>query len=226
VGVRRAAGEFHFAVAVHAAERGVGRIDHLLLLLDTQRYRVQRRGELTPVARRAIRMRGQVAGAKITVQAELGSHLVQNGAAQVGAFGHVQPPQRGGQFQIGRQRRDVSPRQGLLQVLQVARDLGQAAALAQVRQQCVQRRVGIQRIDAAVEAILHAQETGEIAAVGEDVAGHDALVQGTVAVAGGGLEPQAAAFFRGDVCVHGGMPRGASCCRRLPRGFPQGRLHR
>ena len=51
-GARRASGEFHFDVAVHAAERGIGCVDHLLLLLGTQRHRVQRGGELTPVARR------------------------------------------------------------------------------------------------------------------------------------------------------------------------------
>ncbi|MNS96924.1 hypothetical protein D3C72_1312420 [compost metagenome] len=146
-------------------------------------------------------MRGQVAGTEVAIQAERSRHLVEHGAAQVGTFGDIQPAQRGRQRQVIPECGDVLARQHLFQVLQVAAHLLQATAFSQVRQQCVQRRAGIQRVDAAVEAVLHAQEASEIVAVGKDVAGHDALVEGTMAVAGGGLKPHAAAVFEG--CLNG-----------------------
>ncbi|KAG1078810.1 hypothetical protein G6F40_016564 [Rhizopus arrhizus] len=82
-GGRRTSGEFHFDVAMHAAERGIGGIDHLLLLFGAQRHRIQCSGELTPMARGAIRVRGQGAGAEVAIQAQLGRHLVQEGATEV-----------------------------------------------------------------------------------------------------------------------------------------------
>jgi seryl-tRNA(Sec) selenium transferase len=78
----------------------------------------------------------------------------------------------------------------------------------QSRQQRIQCGAGVQRVDAAVEAVLHAQEAGEVAAVGEDVAGHDALVESAVAVAGGGLQAHAAAVVGGSSRVHRGAKGG------------------
>ena len=179
--------EFRFDMAVHAAERGIGGVDHLLFLLGAQRNRVQRSGELAPVARGAIRMRGQVAGAEITIQPSLAAILYSTvpprlepsatysqpraaGSARSGGSGDVRAgsacsrsadrgqPGPGGGARPGRAA--ARPAQGWRTAHQCCGGSGTARA-----------------------------GNGRSCAVGEDVAGHDALVQGSVTVAGGGLEP-------------------------------------
>ncbi|MOA26314.1 hypothetical protein D3C78_1470960 [compost metagenome] len=137
-------------------------------------------------------MRRQVAGTLIAIQAQTLGLLEQERCAQVGAFTAIQPAQglgRTGANLLGQLR------QRQAEVTQVVLDCRKTRQLHQPRQAQVERLVAVKRQQAAVETVLHLQETGITFTVREGPRRHHQCVDVVMVAAAGRFQAFAASWL-------------------------------
>ncbi|KZE29061.1 hypothetical protein AVW15_04420 [Chelatococcus daeguensis] len=203
----------HLDEAVHALEGGFRPCDHAAFLGFRQCDAVERGREGAPVQAAAVGMAGEMARAERLRQADPRRRLEEECGTEVGAFGDIEPAERRRQVRAraeGRRRRDLwhCP----AEIDDVLLDLCQASPAGEIGQKGIERRVRIERVDVAVEGMLHRKEATVIDAVGKGRTGHDALVQCLVRRERAGLETFRPSAHRHDLRgrpfhhVHGQIP--------------------
>lgn len=94
---------------------------------------------------------------KRLVEAELGRILQEERRAEIGAFGDIEPAERGRNVRVGAEGRPGGRRLNA-EVGEVHLDQRKTAPFLQAREQALQCRIRIERVDVPVKGVLHPQE--------------------------------------------------------------------